>query len=121
VSSDRSSVLKIFSILLDNAIKYTDKGGQISVTVSKEGRHAVFAVRNSGEGVPKEELPRLFDRFYRGDPARSSENGGSGLGLSIAASIAQRLGAKLTACSEPGQYMEFRLQFNLSLGGVPHL
>ena len=112
VTSDRASVLKILSALLDNAVKYTDEGGEISVTVRKEKQHIVCAVRNSGDGVPGEELPRLFDRFYRGDPARTSENSGSGLGLSIASAIAERLGAVLSASSVPGQYTQFSLQFD---------
>ena len=109
VKSDRASVGKILAILLDNAIKYTDEGGEITVDVSREKSGAVCAVKNSGGGVPEEELPRLFDRFYRGDPARSDENRGSGLGLSIAAAAAERLGASLTAASVPGQYTELRL------------
>ena len=112
IMSDADSVMRILEALLDNAIKYTAIGGAITVTLSKEKHRAVFAVRNSGEGVPKDELPLLFDRFYRGDPARSSGGGGSGLGLSIAATVAERLGAKLAASSEPGLYTEFRLEFD---------
>ena len=113
VNSDRASVLRILSVLLDNAIKYTEAGGEISVSVKKEKQHIGCYVRNSGEGVPKEELPRLFDRFYRGDPSRSSENGGSGLGLSIAGAIAERLGARLVADSVLGEYTEFCLLFDI--------
>ena len=108
VISDREDILRIAVILLDNAVKYTDEGGSISVSLKKEKRCAVFTVRNSGEGIPQEELPRLFDRFYRGDPARSSDVVGYGLGLAIAGAAAERLGAKLVADSEPG-YTEFRL------------
>ena len=109
VKSDRESVAKILTILLDNAIKYTAEGGEISVSVSKEKNSVVCSVRNSGGGVTDEELPRLFDRFYRGDPARSPENRGSGLGLSIAEAAAEMIGAKLTAASAAGMYTEFRL------------
>ncbi|MDR0491677.1 MAG: HAMP domain-containing histidine kinase [Oscillospiraceae bacterium] len=113
VESDRGQVFKVLSILMDNAIKYTDRGGEISVCLRREKRYAEFAIRNSGEGIAPENLPRLFDRFYRGDPSRSYENGGHGLGLSIARAIAERLGAKLSADSEPGQYAEFRFQIDL--------
>jgi signal transduction histidine kinase len=113
IESDRDQILKILSILMDNAAKYTDSGGNISVSVKKENRRAVCYVRNSGCGIPAEDLQRVFDRFYRSDPARSSENGGYGLGLAIAKAIADRLGAKLLAGSEPGEYTEFRLMFDL--------
>ena len=109
IESDRGHILKIMSILLDNAVKYTNSGGEICVSLQTLKRHTICAVRNSGDGVPKEELPRLFDRFYRGDPARSSENEGYGLGLAIAKAAADRLGAELTATSEPGISTEFRL------------
>jgi len=110
IEIDRGQILKILEILLDNAIKYTDSGGEISVMLQKEKRHVLCAVRNSGEGIPPEDLPRLFDRFYRGDPARSSENEGYGLGLAIAKAAADRLGAELTVTIEPGLYTEFRLR-----------
>ena len=109
IKSDKEQTRRILTILLDNAIKYTESGGEITISLTKEKRHVVCAMRNSGEGIPQKELPRLFDRFYRGDPARTSENGGFGLGLAIAKAISERLGAKLTATSAPGQHTEFRL------------
>ena len=109
IECDIGHIIKILDILLDNAIKYTDNGGEISVFLQKEKRHVLFAVRNSGEGIPPEDIPRLFDRFYRGDPARSSENDGYGLGLAIAKAASDRVGAELTVASVPGQYTEFRL------------
>ena len=113
IESDLESTLKILVILLDNAIKYTNIGGEISVSLKKEKRQMICAVRNSGNGIPQEELPLLFDRFYRGDPARSSENEGYGLGLSIAKEIAGQLNIQLQVISEPGIFTEFRIVFNL--------
>ena len=110
IESDKAHVLRILDILLDNAIKYTDDGGEVSVSLKREKRFVICTVRNSGGGIPKDDLPRLFDRFYRGDPARSSETEGYGLGLSIAKSAADQIGAGLTAISEPDHYTEFRLQ-----------
>ena len=107
--SDVMHIEKILAVLLDNAVKYTDSGGTISVSTYMDRLHIIIAVRNSGSGIPKDELPSLFDRFYRGDPARSSETEGYGLGLAIAKSAADRLGAGLTVGSEPGQYTEFRI------------
>ena len=112
IKSDRSGILKILAVLIDNAIKYTQEDGEISVTLQKEKRAVTCTVRNSG-GISPEELPRVFDRFYRGDPARAHDNGGYGLGLAIAKATAERLGAELTVTSEPELYTEFHLIFNM--------
>jgi two-component system phosphate regulon sensor histidine kinase PhoR len=80
---DSEAVSQILSNLLDNAIKYTPAGGRITVGVRPDGRFLEVFVRDTGIGIPPEELPRLFERFYRVDKARSRELGGTGLGLSI--------------------------------------
>jgi two-component system phosphate regulon sensor histidine kinase PhoR len=80
---DREAVSQILSNLMDNAIKYTPRGGRISVGARPAGRYVEVHVRDSGIGIPADELPRLFERFYRVDKARSRELGGTGLGLSI--------------------------------------
>jgi len=110
--NDKDQILKIIDILLENAVKYTPLGGTITASLTKEKRRIICTVRNTGEGISREELPNIFDRFYRGDPARSSENTGYGLGLSIAKAISTQLGAKLTAESTPGEYTEFKLLLN---------
>ena len=80
---DSEAVSQIMSNLLDNAIKYTPAGGTITVGARPAGRQYEFYVRDTGSGIPAEELPRLFERFYRVDKARSREMGGTGLGLAI--------------------------------------
>ncbi len=80
---DSEAVSQILSNLLDNAIKYTPDGGSITVGVRPAGRFVEMFVRDTGAGIPPEDLPRLFERFYRVDKARSRELGGTGLGLSI--------------------------------------
>jgi two-component system phosphate regulon sensor histidine kinase PhoR len=80
---DSEAVSQVMSNLLDNAIKYTPAGGSISVGAQLSGRHYEFYVRDTGSGIPADELPRLFERFYRVDKARSRELGGTGLGLAI--------------------------------------
>ena len=80
---DGEAVSQILSNLLDNAIKYTPRGGSIAVGAQPAGRFLEVYVRDTGIGIPAEELPRLFERFYRVDKARSRQLGGTGLGLSI--------------------------------------
>ncbi len=83
VCCDSEAVSQILSNLLDNAIKYTPAGGKITVGAKLVGPMVEFFVRDTGAGIPEEDLPRLFERFYRVDKARSRELGGTGLGLSI--------------------------------------
>jgi signal transduction histidine kinase len=109
VLSDNKSINQVLHILLDNAVKYTDNGGDISVSLAKVKRRTMCVIRNSGEGISPEHLPRLFDRFYRVDASRAAENGGYGLGLAIANAVCNHIGAKLSVKSELGSYTEFTL------------
>ncbi len=93
-------------ILLDNAFKYTPSGS-VTVRAGRQGEGVVLQVIDTGPGIPPEELPRVFDRFYRGDPARS--RGGSGLGLAIASWVAGMHGGRLTAESKVGEGSTFSL------------
>jgi len=111
MESDKEQVRKILSTLMENAVKYTPFNGAITASVKKEKRHIICAVRNSGPGIPKDELQNVFDRFYRGDPARSSDNSGYGLGLAIAKAIADKLGAKLSVESVEDKYTGFKVIF----------
>ena len=111
IESDKEQVQKILSTLMENAVKYTPFNGIITVSVTKEKRRIICAVRNSGPGIPQNELPNVFDRFYRGDPARSSDNSGYGLGLAIAKTIADKISAKLSVESTEEEYTEFKVIF----------
>ena len=106
--SDAERLRQFTAILLDNAFKYVDEGGKVLVSLSSEDGRTVLSVGNSGQGIPKEEQPYIFERFYRVDNARS-ENGSYGLGLSIAGYLAQELEGKITVESEPGVWTTFRL------------
>jgi len=109
IENDKDQVQKIITTLLENAVKYTPIKGEIIITLKKEKRRTICTIRNTGEGIPPEDLPNIFDRFYRGDPARSSENTGYGLGLSIAKATADQLKIKLSAESTINDYTEFTL------------
>jgi heavy metal sensor kinase len=103
LAGDGARLRQVFFNLLDNAIKYTPEGGQIEVRAEARGRDAVVVVRDTGVGIPAEHLPRVFDRFYRVDKARSREEGGTGLGLSISKSIVAAHGGQIEMSSTPGQ------------------
>ncbi|BCL83581.1 histidine kinase [Ktedonobacteria bacterium brp13] len=102
VRGDMERIKQAVLILLDNAAKYTDENGDIHVTLQKLKQHAIFRVKNTGKGIPPEDVPRIFDRFYRPDSSRSKDSGGFGLGLSIAKSIVERAGGKISAQSNLG-------------------
>jgi signal transduction histidine kinase/ribosomal protein L7/L12 len=97
---DRERVLQVASILLDNAVKYTPEGGSVQVRVEEKDGGAALAVSDTGVGISEEQLPLVFDRFYRADAARTEE--GVGLGLSIARQIAEAHGGTIEAMSKLG-------------------
>ena len=92
VQADRGRLEQVLINLLDNAIKYSERGKSVSVEPAQEGDLVRVSVRDSGIGIPEKDLPRLFERFYRVDEARSRDNGGTGLGLSIVKHIVQAHG-----------------------------
>ncbi|WP_315118224.1 HAMP domain-containing sensor histidine kinase [uncultured Clostridium sp.] len=113
IKSDCEKIKQVITILLDNAIKYTDEKGRIDITLKKTRNQLVFSIKNSGKGIPKENLPKLFDRFYRADPARTQENGGYGLGLPIAKAIIDRLHGKIYAHSQENEGTTFTFTLGL--------
>ena len=99
---DEKALTQLVTILLDNALKYSDDGGHIDLSLSHSGKSVRLTVENSSETVDTAQLPQLFDRFYRGDRSRSSQTGGYGLGLSIAKAIVQAHKGKIAASSRDG-------------------
>lgn len=112
VHADRGAVKQAVRIFIDNAIKYTPKGGTITISCEDMGDHARVSVTDTGPGMTKEEARRAFDRFYRCDSARTSQVGGHGLGLSIARLIASSHGGKISVKTAPGEGSTFRLLLN---------
>jgi two-component system OmpR family sensor kinase len=109
VLGDQDRLKQLILNLVDNAMKYTPPGGKVSLSLAKANGIAEIAVADTGIGIPAEDLPRVFDRFYRVDKARSRNMGGSGLGLSIAYWIAQAHGGNITVSSAVGEGTEFRI------------
>lgn len=113
VYADPNRLEQVLNNLLGNANKYTPDGGKISVVWEREGNDVVLKVSDSGPGIPLEHHPRLFERFYRVDKARSREQGGTGLGLAIVKHIMQRHGGRVTIDSQPGRGSCFICRFPL--------
>jgi two-component system phosphate regulon sensor histidine kinase PhoR len=103
LEADESRLQEIIYNLLDNAVKYSRAGGAITLRAAVEGDRVRISVSDEGIGIREDDLPRIFERFYRADKARSRELGGTGLGLSIVKHIAQLHGGTAQAQSEPGK------------------
>ncbi len=113
VLGDADKIKQLFINLVENAIKYTPSGGNVRLSLSKKSGWAQFEVADSGMGIPPENLPHIFDRFYRVDKARTRAQGGSGLGLSIAKWIATAHGGAIQVKSEPGEGTTFTVTLPL--------
>lgn len=99
LNGDEKAIGQLVCILLDNALKYSDKNGKVSLLLKKQGKTVVLQVHNTAENVTKEMLSRLFDRFYRADTSRSSSTGGYGIGLSIAKAVVTAHKGRIVASS----------------------
>jgi signal transduction histidine kinase len=117
IEADPDRLHQVAMIVLDNAIKYTPAGGRITVAAGRRGGEAVATIRDTGEGIPAEHLPRLFDRFYRADHARSRAHGGTGLGLAIAQSLVHAHGGQIAVTSSAGDGTTVRIQLPIDGSG----
>jgi len=108
----KGMVEQVFIILYDNAIKYADQGGTVNVTLSQIKKQIQCSVKNTGQGIPPKDLRYIFDRFYKADFARNSEDGSYGLGLPIAQAIAEQLNGKITVQSVENEWTEFVFSFD---------
>jgi heavy metal sensor kinase len=111
IRGDRGRLKQVIVNLLDNAIRFTPRGGRVTLRASQSGLYNVLEVRDTGIGIPASALPNVFDRFFRVDEARSRDDGGAGLGLSIAKSICSAHGAQIEVHSEVGRGSCFLLRF----------
>jgi signal transduction histidine kinase len=110
VELDPDRMTQVFGNLISNALRYTPEGGRIRLAAEREEDRLVFSVQDTGQGIPAEALPHIFDRFYRADPARS-QGSESGLGLAIARSIVEAHGGSIAAESEEGEGTKMRISF----------
>jgi signal transduction histidine kinase len=114
VPGDEVRLRQLLLILLDNALKYTDPGGKVTVTLGHADRRARLTVADTGIGIPAADRPHIFERFYRVDRAREHESGGTGLGLAIAKWIVQAHNGEIKVDSEVGQGTIFQVDLPTS-------
>ena len=114
--ADRTKLQQVVYNLMENAVKYTQEGGTVDVTLQRIGRDAVMTVKDNGPGIPAEHLPHIFDRFYRVDKARSREAGGTGLGLAIVHQLVMLHGGEIHVESEEGNGTSFIVELPLHMG-----
>lgn len=114
--ADRTKLQQVVYNLMENAVKYTQEGGKVDVTLQRIGRSAVMTVKDNGPGISAEHLPHIFDRFYRVDKARSREAGGTGLGLAIVHQLVMLHGGEIHVESEEGKGTSFIVELPLHMG-----
>lgn len=111
IESDELRIKQILINLVNNAIMYTPEGGEITVRLREQAETVILQVEDTGIGISKKEIPRIFERFYRVDRARSRNSGGTGLGLAIVKHLMEALKGKITVESEVGKGTTFKLLF----------
>jgi len=114
VMGDRGRLQQVIVNLLDNAIKYTPRGGTVRINTLRSGREGVLDIRDTGIGIPSEAIGHVFERFYRVDDARSRDSGGVGLGLAIVKAICNAHGASIEVTSTVGVGSRFSIRFALA-------
>ncbi len=114
--ADCAKLTQVVYNIMDNAIKYTPEGGLIRVRLIRSGRDAILSVTDNGPGIPKEDQPHIFDRFYRVDKARSRDTGGTGLGLSIVNQLVLMHGGTISVQSEEGKGSTFTVELPIHQG-----
>jgi signal transduction histidine kinase len=113
VTGDDIQLSQVFFNLIDNAIKYTPRGGRVSVSSTINDGTVTITVADTGPGIATEHLPHVFDRFYRADRSRTEATGGAGLGLAICKAIVEAHGGKIAAASSVGAGTQFLVTFPL--------
>jgi signal transduction histidine kinase len=110
VRADPEALRQVLLNVLDNAVRYTERGGRVEVRAAREAGALVLEIADTGIGIAGEHLPRIFERFYRADPARSRELGGTGLGLAIVKHLVEAHGGRVSATSTLGRGTTIRIQ-----------
>jgi heavy metal sensor kinase len=117
IRGDATSLRRLFLILIDNAVKYTPANGQVEVSLHRNNGYAIAQVRDTGIGIAENDLPNVFERFYRADKARTRELGGVGLGLSIGRWITEVHSGTIEVQSAPGRGSVFQIRLPITQAG----
>ena len=115
VAGDANQLRQVLSNLLDNAIKYSPQGGDVALRLDRNGQFARIAVVDSGLGIPRDEHDRIFEKFYRLDPALTRGVNGTGLGLYISKELVERMKGRISVDSEPGRGSTFVVEVPLAV------
>ena len=107
VEADPDLIHQVVYNLIENAVKFCNEHGYIEVSYRADDAYTYVGIKNSGDGIAKDEIPHIFDRFYKTDKSRSREKGGAGLGLHIVRSIVNLHGGDIVVRSVEGEYCEF--------------
>lgn len=111
VLGNEAAIRSLILALLDNAVKYSHQGADIRVVLNNKKPEVSLEVIDRGPGISQRELPRIFERFYRGSYAQNQMNDGTGLGLFLAAGLAEKNHARIEVSSQPGKGSTFRVVF----------
>ncbi|MDA1035413.1 MAG: ATP-binding protein [Chloroflexi bacterium] len=111
---DRARIGQVVGNLLENAVRHTSEGGTVSVTTEVVNRKVRVSVRDTGSGIPEDELPQIFERFHRVDPSRTRATGGAGLGLTIAKQLVEAHGGTIHVESTLGEGSTFSFELPLT-------
>lgn len=114
VLADHDRVLQVLTNLLDNALRFTERGGNVRIEAANGQQEVRIAVTDTGCGIDPEDLPHIFERFFRSDRSRSRETGGSGIGLAIVKAIVEAHGGRISVGSEPGRGTRFEFVLPVS-------
>ena len=111
ILGDRNRLIEVFNNLIDNAIKYSNKNGEINISSKLGDKNLIVSIKDNGIGIPKEHIPKITERFFRVNPAKSKEVGGTGLGLAIVKHIINQHRAEMIISSEDGNGTEITINF----------
>ena len=105
--ADHDRMIQIFGNLVSNAMKYTPRGGSIAITACRDMRNVLFSVKDTGCGIPEQDVPYIFERFYRADKSRTRSTGGAGIGLAITKALVSAHGGQIKVKSKVDEGTEF--------------